>query len=337
MVFFVGILSNLPPLAHVMRTVVASPNAGMLTEVLDAVYLARRAKARGETVILIGGSSVSRHLPTHDWLPGVRVLNASTMVGDIYVRTSHARFLIDYAPADVLLIPLIWNGFPDLADGPSRQTPLQLEWLPNPADQQVRQGIGFGYVDGLPLQLKRLLIEQAEALQSDDVHLWPPGVIPMGGYFAGIRTLPARVPLPSYRSVQRLETLRAYGAERGVTVLYYLSPHNPAYVPEYLPKEALGRFRRALRPHLYLDLADLVSREDFYPDLVHFNARGLALVSRTLSNTLASPGWTRAPGRIQVPGRWTRARLSVAYVAAAYRAGFYERLRPKDAGFLVRF
>ena len=307
MLFGLGLLANLPWLAHAIAPPHERVSIPPVTASLEAIHATRRAERAGAFTVLIAGNSVVLNLVPALCAPKGHGAVAYRYAGNVYALTAYVRRLIDLAPADVVLVPVSWHGFRVTAQ-PPRPPAGPADWADHPHDAEIRRE-GW-HAAGVARQARLLL---------QDVLLpKPPGQAlteeRLAAYHRDIQALSADLRKPPASPVQRLEALRAYGAARGVTVLYYFTPHNPRFFDTMLSRSDYDAFRAALTPHLFADFGDLVPRDEFYGDFVHVNEAGGERLSRALGAAVAAGGWPGLARSPIVPGLAARLRMTLGGV-----------------------
>lgn len=298
---------------------------------LTAVHQIQAAERAGEDTVLVAGNSVVNALPPSGWYPRGTVAVAQLSGLDLFAQTALARYLIDVAAPDVLLVSLSWPSFVHVHTGPFPQTD---EWVPHPSDAGIRR-FGYGYVGGAPRQLRQVL-----RLQLDGYLGWrepwvcrpaEPQAVESTAWEAIDDYWMCQLPkvYVSDRRRQRLRALRAYGAERGVRVLYYLSPQHPWFTSQW--STAWTELRASLAPELFMDLGDFLPADAFCawphgpgrstPDLHHYSPEAGRVVARVLGEQLAAQEWPELPRPKRSVGLIARLRYVVTDTLAGSAHG----------------
>ena len=338
-VLLLAALGNLPWLAHVAPYKCSLSTC--IGRTLDAVYTTRRANRAGEKTLLVAGNSVVMGMKPGLLLPNGHPVIAMQLGLVLGPHLTYAQWLTDVAPADIMLVPLTWRGFSTAKHDVPAERPGGGAW------SRVQHS-GVGRTLGQPRQLVRLTEIQFSRIA------WPRPArvavsqVPREGLEGSLAIIGAgtwAISLLRERTVtpqdaKCLQALQAHGAERGVRVLYYLTPQNPYYTRQW-PAE-WAAFHEALSPHLFLDLSSLLPEDEFQiqrgavdvPDPHHFRRRAGPRVSGALGNALRRrrPHWEPLPVGAAAPTLAERFHYAMVCLQADARR-VLEYVRARTARF----
>lgn len=332
LLWIVVVLSNLPWLAY------HSPAFEYeawewrhdTTLTLGGIHALRLARQHRQRTVLLSGSSIIRYVPAGKLVSEATCVKAVTPSLELDTNLATARLLVDTAPADVMLVPLTWPYFYETV--PTPQTKWDSgTWQRGRGERRLYQRYGFGHPYGVISLARRLVQHNWGWLQyrikdrgRRQGRFWILTPIPVPepdsptAWACWIRQLVEDHPVASENQVRQMEALRQYGAAHGVEVLYFLMPHNPGYIDTLFSQEDFARFRASLEPHLFLDLADVLPREDFM-DWHHVDATGGDTVAALLADALGTRPWPTPERMATVPSLSDRFRLA----QAEFKTGYY--------------